>query len=784
MHFHESNRFFWKWTLVVFIVATAFVYAPVLIGRIPFPVAHVFEFPLFAHSAPAGFGARDVTRLGDIGDLVTQFYPYRTISARAARSGSLPFWNPYMLSGTAFLGNPLSALFYPPNFLYYFLPTAVAWTVGFPLRALLSCIFTALFVRRIGGSTIGAIVAALLFTFSGFVTVWQGQTMIDALIWLPLICYAVVRLHADPSRISIAILAISFALLALAGHPETCVHVCLLAATLAIFLAFQSPAPVRFIGGFTCAALLSLGLAAIQLSPSVEWFLNAYRGLEITWPPAPLWSVLGFVSRDIIAVNNAQNSFGLILPNQAAYVGMMGFVAAPIAVLGSSRRFAAFFAFWGGVALSAAYGIGPTLAILQRTPLLKTLKHDRLTAIVIFSVAILAGLGISAVERLDLNDRRARLSAAILSLSGVFLATIMIYNVRGLTSAIPEVLRTPKSSEWLLLACAALVVFRSLIGFGAGWFRIAVVLLVGFDVCTFAYGFIPFAKARNVYPPNELLDRLAAQDTATPFRMSQVGSCFPTNSQLMYGLYESGGYEIPLARIKNFAEDLAFSDTDAVVFTTKAVLETKDRRLDMLNTKYIVVSQWDALYEGFRKFPDRFRFLYSYGDTDVYENLRAFPPAYLVPSSGIEVIPEDERQLKRMKDPGFEARREVVLQGLPKDFVPPSSPLPVITTPSIKWTARDMNSFEMEVNASGSSVLVVSQTYYPGWKAYVDDEPAAIIRADYAFPSVIVSAGPHHVRFSFEPWTFKLGLALTMLTLVILGIMVFGAAHRPAQNHI
>jgi hypothetical protein len=783
MHFPESNRSFWKWALAVFIAATAFVYAPVLIGRIPFPTADVFEFPLFARSAPAGFSARDVTRLGDIGDLVTQFYPYRTITARAVRRGSLPFWNPYMLSGTAFLANPLSALFYPPNSLYYFLPTAAAWTLGFLLRALLPCIFTALFLRRIGGTTTGSIVAALLFTFSGFLTVWQGQSMIDALIWLPLICYAIVRLHADLSRTSMALLAIALAMLALAGHPETCVHVCLLAVTLTVFLAFQSSAPIRFIGCFMCAALLSLGLAAIQLSPSVEWFLNAYRGLESTWPPAPLWSVLGLVSRDIVAVSNAQNSFGLLLPNQAAYIGMMGFAAAPIALLSSSKRYAAFFALWGSVALSAAYGIGPTLHILQRMPFLKTLKHDRLVAIVIFSVAVLAGLGISAVEKLDIKDRKACVSAAILSLSGVLVATMMIYNVRRLTSAIPEVLRTPKSSEWFLLAAAAIIILRTLTGPIARWFRIAVVILVGFDVCTFAYGFVPFARARNIYPPNELLDRLAAQET-TPFRMSQLGSCFPTNIQLMYGLYESGGYEIPLARIKKFAEGIAVKDDDAVVFTTRAVLEVKDRRLDMLNTKYLLVSEWDSLYEEFRKHPDRFRFVDSYGDTDVYENLRAFPAAYLVPAYGIEVISEDERQLERMKDPGFEARWQVVLPGLPKDFVPPSSSLPVITTPSIQWTARDMNSFEMDVNASGSSVLVVSQTYYPGWKAYVDDETVPIIRANYAFPSILVSSGPHHVRFSFEPWTFKLGLALTALTLVILGFMVFGAAHRPAQNHI
>src|SRR6202008_413997 len=118
----------------------------------------------------------------NIGDLVTSFYPYRTLAARAVREGSVPLWNPYILSGAPFLAMAQSAIFYPLNFFYYVLPVPLAWSLGFVIRRVLAAFFTALFVRRIGGSAAGSIAAGLIFSFCGFLTAWQGQTMSDSAI--------------------------------------------------------------------------------------------------------------------------------------------------------------------------------------------------------------------------------------------------------------------------------------------------------------------------------------------------------------------------------------------------------------------------------------------------------------------------------------------------------------------------------------------------------------------------------------------------------------------------
>jgi hypothetical protein len=93
----------------------------------------IFDFPPFAPVMPAYIS----TVQTNTGDLVTSFYPYRTLAARAVREGTLPLWNPYMLSGAPFLANAQSALFYPGNFPYYLLPVPISWAIGFFLRRVL-----------------------------------------------------------------------------------------------------------------------------------------------------------------------------------------------------------------------------------------------------------------------------------------------------------------------------------------------------------------------------------------------------------------------------------------------------------------------------------------------------------------------------------------------------------------------------------------------------------------------------------------------------------------------
>jgi hypothetical protein len=751
----------WKITVLVLCAGLAWNYAPVITGRIPFPTALVFQFAAFAPLAPPDVN----NRVANIGDVATAFYPYRTLASRAWSDG-FPLWDPYVQSGVPFLANPQSALFYPPNFLYYVLPVPVAWCIGFLLRTFLSALFTALLLRRLGATTAGSLVAAFLFAFSGFMTVWQGQAMSDAAIWLPLICYAVLRLHEERSAGSVAIAALAFAMPVLAGHPETAAHLTAVAIVFALFLAFLRPRsdltwrPVRHLALFTAGGVLAVGIAGVQILPTLEWLPLINRELDVLWPPAPLWTALGYVSRDVL---RSTNGFGLEIPEQAAYIGMFAFLLVPIAWMSPHRRHVVFFSFLAVVAFCVVYGIGPVSALSQQIPLFNSFKNHRFILVVTFGLSVLAGLGSSVVEDMGSREHSRRIRAAAYSAIGFVLAGMMIYAVRVNTSLVAETWRVPRASFLFLAVGACTLALRLAGGLSGPWFARAALVVVGVDVCSFAYGFIPFDKPRNVFPENEVFNRLTPE-SAEPARVMQIGQPYITNAELVYRIPSSGGYELPLARLKKFVAGVTRDEMDSVMMDAVHVLKTEDRRMDMLNTKYYVVAMSDPLYRQFRERSDQFKLLFEYGDTGTFENLRVLPPAFLVPFGGIVVAGDEARQLELIRKPGFDPERTVVLGQSMFETSAQGSP------GRVSWLARNNTRLHLKVESPQDSVLVLSQTFYPGWKAHIDGVETAVFPANYALTGIAVGAGPHDVVFSFDPLSAKLGGLLSILALVITGI--------------
>src|SRR6185436_19811170 len=114
-----SERSKWIAAAALVVALTGIQYAPVFLsGKIPFPALIVNGFPPYAAQYPNAWQQRPIA---NIGDLVTQFFPYHALVSREMKQGRLPLWNPYVNSGEPLAGSTQAAIFYPPNFLYYFM---------------------------------------------------------------------------------------------------------------------------------------------------------------------------------------------------------------------------------------------------------------------------------------------------------------------------------------------------------------------------------------------------------------------------------------------------------------------------------------------------------------------------------------------------------------------------------------------------------------------------------------------------------------------------------------
>jgi len=78
---------------------------------------------------------------------------------------------------------------------------------------------------------------------------------------------------------------------------------------------------------------------------------------------------------------------------------------------------------------------------------------------------------------------------------------------------------------------------------------------------------------------------------------------------------------------------------------------------------------------------------------------------------------------------------------------------------------------KVRVKSEGDCILVVDQTYYPGWRAFVDGKKVKIMPVNIDQQAIIVPGGEYEVSFYFRPESFKRGVVLSILTLVVVGVV-------------
>jgi hypothetical protein len=187
------------------------------------------------------------------------------------------------------------------------------------------------------------------------------------------------------------------------------------------------------------------------------------------------------------------------------------------------------------------------------------------------------------------------------------------------------------------------------------------------------------------------------------------------------------------------------------------------RLLSLMNVKYIL--DYGQIADLNLVFADGVRI---YGNDDV------LPRAYVV--SQARVISDEEELLAELLSQSFDPRRTVLLRSAPSRELlsyPPISLIPL----SLEYSP---NAVEIETTLDRDGYLVLSDIYYPGWRAYVDGEEKEILRANYAFRAVLLESGQHTVLFQYDPLSFKLGLAISLATW---GAIILGLALPGLQPH-
>jgi uncharacterized membrane protein YfhO len=95
---------------------------------------------------------------------------------------------------------------------------------------------------------------------------------------------------------------------------------------------------------------------------------------------------------------------------------------------------------------------------------------------------------------------------------------------------------------------------------------------------------------------------------------------------------------------------------------------------------------------------------------------------------------------------------------------------------------RSVNRVVLVTDLDAPGLLVLSEVYYPGWKAYVDGRETKVLRANYVMRAVALPRGKHIVEFRYDPLSFRIGAVITVLSFAGLLVWLGWAALRKAKS--
>ena len=768
----------------LFVVWLAFDW-PSLTGKILFPV----DWEPRARTGSPGEVRQPINPLE--GDAYTLYYPLRSYLGERLGDGDLPLWDPHRFAGLPFAANAQASVWYPPSWSFALGETTIIYSWILLLSRLGGLLLAYWFFRLLRLHPVASAAGATVFVFSGFLTAWGVHiTFISSGMWLPLALGGVTLIFQGRPRFGVPAAAAGLGLAALGGHPQVMIYVWMAAAMWAAALAVGVIVEHRRAGpravasallspaGLTFLALgLGAGIAAVQLLGSLEFGSYTIRGVEVyelLIPAAlPARQILTLLLPD--RFGNPVDGNGLEPPNYteaAMYVGIFTLVLVAVAVWSRRDRFTLGFVTIAVVSLLAAFGTGFYRILYEVVPGLDRVRG--IGRIVFLLDTALAGLAALGLHELIARPRRWPVALASAGLLLGLVASVTVLN-RGAID--PDYLR-PR-----LIVAAIIVVVGAAISL-IRWnpplrpyvLGVPLLALIATDLWLFGYRYHPFQRQTDVYRSDPAIDRIESS-TVRRARLIRVGQYWiQVNGALVHELYDVQGYDTFIPRryvdLISLVEDQhenaqAFN----VVYNLSDASLSRDPVVDVLGVRYVLAKK-EAPGLGSRLVD---------GAYDVFDQPGALPPAFLVHCW--TWVPEGTAIDNVARMSADELRTRVVLEA-PAD----GEPGPTRTTGCEPAAEVLLETYEPErvvvsTVVDRAAVLVLSDTWDPGWRATVDGDEVPVLLADHALRGVRLSPGRHRVVFSFEPSWLAPGAVVSLSSLAVVVLWLVAPRGRLSRRN-
>ena len=709
-------------------------------------------------------------------------YPFHVIAKEALASGIWPQWNPFIFCGTSFLFSTINLSFYPPVWAVYALPLSLlplGLTLFVALHFLLAGWFAyLLFVELCGSKFVSAIFGITFVLSTSMMMNAATESTYYGLALLPVILWLLVSFKRRGWLLNCGLLALTYAFVIVSGVANIFIYV---SAVCLAFGVYQMLVDWKGRGGRTLffvntvAFLLGLGLASVKLLPfffDARYYLSqkaTYESfLQTGWTPYEV--LLRFFMPHFFGDKTYPTTINALLEawmgskvlgvmnNYEAFPVYTGVPAAFLCIYAVIFVWSKSSGFWKLALVGTVLTVcgGPLAYVHFVATGSSNIHFGRLAMLVPLYVAALATLGWVLARSSHLELKRFTLFVLGFGCAVWFVAWFVDQRVAGLTGATPTTWPHPTASQMHYLVVSALLV-GLLVAAQVAHAKInkrLLDLLLG--VLVLADLFVTSQTDKNFSRPflapaeDFLVPRMSMlPDEVTQERKFRVLSVDPAThgcKTVHLPALNMSGLDQAAPR---FITELYWYPRVPNRMEGRTVMpgnpETADRILQITSTAFVLTP------DGLGKVLD------------------PLPRWSLL--SQFEVVGDPGAQKQRVLAADFDPHQTVVLEDEPA--LPISSGAP---EGSIVLREESANSIEFEVTAERNSLLLLTNTFYPGWRAEVDGVETPIIKANSAFQSISVPAGSSLVRFHFRHEQWRTGLAVTSVSLLLLLAIFAGSA--------
>jgi hypothetical protein len=674
----------------------------------------------------------------------------------------IPLWLPLTMGGAPLVGNPLSAFFYPPNWLFLLLPINLALHVILALHLFgAGAAFYGLVRWSYGRSRLAAFVAGVGYMLTPKLIAYLGVGhlgLTEAFAWLPLLLWLLRRALQRADAYSPAWCGAALALCYFAD-PRIAFYGALLLGSYALYRLAGLWRQESWRAALRAALRLSLAPAAlllvgaVQMLPTLELMTATTRAAltlqDAGFDSLPWRYLIGY----LIADRGGYHEW-------MTYLGLAPLGLALLAVWRGAERERWF---WIGFAL-----LGVLYSLGTNAPLFPIVYHlfpslgwirvpTRALLLVALAVNLLAAWGVDALSRGAWSPTARRWATRIgfaglvtcLGLGGGFLwllgpetpAAVLVLG--GIGAALMALLLLTVR-RWLPLPAAQLALASLVVVDLWSMARSLVELRPASEV--FATGAAPaaFLSARQgrfrVYSPSYSIPYHVGSRSG----LEQLDGVDGLILRWTAGFMSlAGGYPIPpgywvTIPVFPHQSDMRTCWQDAV---------PDARLLGLLNDRFVVaefpISAPDLVLRA------------RTGSSYVYENRRCMPRAFVVTQAERAASWEDAQA--RLAG-GFDPASGALVEGGPALDGPQGwQPAQV--------TFFSANRIVVEAQADRPALLVLGETWYPGWQVLVDGVAKPLYRVDGIARGVYLEPGAHVVTWRYRPASLRWGGVITLLGL-------------------